>query len=115
MKLKNKEIKRVSDTLFSVGNRLGDITLRWEIALISEPYLAANSLLNNEINRLLNEQGEKDDKGNVTLPMSNPDYQALMDCESNLDANMTEISLFQNFGLNINELLELKSIIKGAD
>lgn len=115
MRLKNKEIKGVVDTLFSIGNKVSDITLRWEIALISEPYLNASNLLASEINRLIKEQGRKDESGNFSLSTDNKDYQTLMECKTEADTKLIEVSSLQKYDLNMEELIALKPIIKGAD
>lgn len=115
MKLKNKEIMDITNILQSLGNKTSDIKERWALAMMCEPYLHAQELIKNETNKLVSEQGERDEQGIKTLRTDNEDYVSLLGCDSSIKAHSIPLESFANFNLQINELIALKPIIKAGD
>lgn len=111
MKLKNSDIRGTYSLLFNVGNRITDITLRWKLALLTEPLMAINELISTEINKLVEEQGN-DEKGQKVLSIDNADYIKLMNLETEVNMQYININELQDFNLSISELIMLKPIIK---
>ncbi len=112
MKIKNYELKGIVDTLFSMSNRTNDIKLRWELSKLSKPYVEMNTLLQQEINKIVAEEGETDEKGNKTLKTDNAHYQELMNCEVEIETALY-LSFLAHFNPTMYELIALEKGIAG--
>ena len=106
MKLKNKEIKGVVNALFSLGNRL-PIKEKWELTKYAKAFVDVNTMLQNEVNQLIQKEGK-----DGTLPISNANYQALMDCETEISADYLSFEKLEKLNPSMQELLGLEPIIR---
>lgn len=110
MKIKNKDLNKVSLALFSLGNHQQDIKKRWEISKITKPVNEAVKLLDLEVQGLINEKGiEKD--GQKTLSVLDADYVDLMNCDIDVECKKMTLDYLEEFNPTFQELLELEAII----
>ena len=108
MKVKNKDLRAINSALFSLGNHQGDISKRWAIAKLARKFNDANELLSNQINKLVEEQGEENENGQKALSPFNKDYLTLMDLD-------IDIEQLEEYSPTVQELVALKPIIKEGD
>ncbi|MEG0408784.1 MAG: hypothetical protein RR623_07925 [Bacilli bacterium] len=115
LKLKNREVRSVYQALFSLGYRINDLSKRWEFALLSEPFLRKNDLISIEIDKIIQTQGEVGEKGIKEILPTNKDYQALMDCEVEVEFELITLEQLQWANPSIEELIILKPMLKVGD
>lgn len=109
MKLKNKEIKGVVNALFSLGNRL-PIKEKWELTKYAKAFVDVNSMIQNEVNQLIQKEGK-----DGTLPTSNLNYQALMECGTEINADYLSFEDIEKLNPSMQELLGLEPIIRSDE
>lgn len=109
MKLKNKEIKSVVNALFSLGNRL-PIKEKWELTKYAKAFVDVNSMIQNEVNQLIQKEGK-----DGTLPTSNLNYQALMECGTEINADYLSFEDIEKLNPSMQELLGLEPIIRSDE
>ena len=115
MKVKNKNVRAINQALFSLGNHQEDISKKWEIAKLAKKFNDANELLSNQINRLVEEQGRENDRGEKTLPSTNKDFLKLMDLDIDVDCSYFTIKQLEEYSPTVQELVALEPIIKEGD
>lgn len=115
MQVKNKDLKAICSALISLGGHQGDISKRWAIAKLAKKFNDVNELLTNQINKLVEEQGVADDKGQKALSPLNEDYIQLMELESDIECSCFAIKELEQYNPTVQELMLLESIIKEGD
>lgn len=115
MKVKNKDLIAIKSALFSLGNHQGDISKRWDIAKLARKFNDANELLSNQINKLVEEQGEEDENGKKTLSPLNEDFLKLMELDIDIDCSYFTIKQLEEYSPSVQELIALEPIIKEGD
>lgn len=115
MKVKNKDLKAINLTLFSLGNHQGDISKRWAIAKLARKFNDANELLSSQINKLVEEQGEENENGQKTLSPLNEDFLKLMDLDIDIECPYFTIEQLEEYSPTVQELVALEPIIKEGD
>lgn len=115
MKVKNKELRAINSALLSLGNHQGDISKRWFIAKLSKKFNDANELLSNQINKLVEEQGEENENGQKTLSPLNEDFLKLMDLDIDIECPYFTIEQLEEYSPTVQELVALEPIIKEGE
>lgn len=115
MKVKNKDLGAINSALFSLGNHQGDISKRWAIAKLARKFNDANELLSNQINKLVEEQGEEDENGQKSLSPFNKDYLKLMDLDIDIECPYFTIEQLEEYSPTVQELVALEPILKEGD
>lgn len=115
MKVKNKDLRAINSALLSLGNHQGDISKRWAIAKMARKFNDANELLSNQINKLVEEQGEENENGQKTLSPLNEDFLKLMDLDIDIECFYFTIKQLEEYSPSIQELVALEPIIKEGE
>lgn len=115
MKVKNKDLRAIKSALFSLGNHQDDISKRWAIAKLARKFNDANELLSSQINKLVEEQGKEDEKGQKSLSPFNKDYLKLMDLDIDIDCSYFTIKQLEEYSPSIQELVALQPLVKEGD
>lgn len=115
MKVKNKDLRAINSALFSLGNHQGDISQRWAIAKLAKKFKDANELLSNQINKLVEEQGEENENGQKTLSPLNEDFLKLMDLDIDIECSYFTIKQLEEYSPTVQELVALEPIIKEGE
>lgn len=115
MKVKNKDLGAINSAFFSLGNHQGDISKRWAIAKLSKKFNDANELLSNQINKLVEEQGEENENGQKSLSPFNKDYLKLIDLDIDIECPYFTIEQLDEYSPTVQELVALEPIIKEGD
>lgn len=115
MKVKNKDLRAINSALFSLGNHQGDISKRWAIAKLARKFNDANELLSSQINKLVEEQGEKDYNGQKTLSPLNEDFLKLMDLDIGIECSYFTVKQLEEYSPTVQELVALEPIIKEGE
>lgn len=105
----NSDIMNIANTLQAVGSRKGNINERWNLALLSEPFLRKVDIIILSQNQLINEYGTEKKDGSKTLEPNEEHLLKLMNCETEVEFVPIALDMLQETA--INELIALKEVI----
>lgn len=112
MKIKNSELQRVNMALFSLGSHQEDIKKRWDLTKIGKPIVDASSLLETQVQQLIDEKGTSKEGQQKSLPTNDEDYLKLMDLDIDIDIERISLEHLEQYNPTYQELLSLTPIIK---
>lgn len=110
MKLKNKEINEMAFAIESLGNRMSDVKLRFDLAKKTKAILEEKKDIDNSVNNIIKERN-KEDSEVKSISVYDEEYVALMDYDNEIEFDGLTISYLSQFNPLMGELLSLEKII----
>lgn len=110
MKLKNQEIKNIVYAIESLGNRVNDIQLRFDLAKKAKVLMEENKQIDKSVNDIIKERNKKDSSV-TSINIFDDEYVALMDYDNEIEFEGLTISYLSQFNPSMGELLALEKII----
>lgn len=110
MKLKNQEIKNIVYAIESLGNRVNDIQLRFDLAKKTKVLMEENKQIDKSVNDIIKERNKKDSSV-TSINIFDDEYVALMDYDNEIEFEGLTLSYLSQFNPSMEELLALEKII----
>lgn len=113
MEFKNKEIMKIADTLVNLYNKSKAITLKWELANMSTPFIDTKNRIQQEINNIIEAEGVIDEETKVKeIKPNNQHYVELINIVTDIDTILIKLELLSDVDISIEEMMIIKKLIK---
>lgn len=113
MEFKNKEIMEISDILVSLYDRSQTMTLKWELANMSTPFIDVRNRIQFEINNIVEAEGiVNEDTKLKEIKLDNQHYQELINIITDIDTKQIKLDLLKDVDISIQEMMIIKKLIK---
>ncbi|MEG0365468.1 MAG: hypothetical protein RR585_01435 [Coprobacillus sp.] len=107
LRIKNSQLGNIIFALTDLGNRTNDIKVKWEFRKTLTPFLNANSILQDQINEIIKEEGEKG-----RLDPLNKTYKELLDCDIEVDSKTFTLEELDKYNPTVEHLIALEPLIE---